>query len=162
MFSFQPGWLLYIGDYYPVLCANDWSTLGSALLATDERMNDPSSGPPPTAGGTTIRSSGSTPSTGPLAPSVPSSDGHAPRVPKPPPFPPPQSSGQGGKGSHGKGSVESSQESGSEDEESDSAAIGHYKDPYSPISNIECHVRVSNVAHLLFVMIKGDVYCSKP
>ena len=40
--------------------------------------------------------------------------------------------------------------------------IGHYKDPYSPISNIECHVRVSNVAHLLFVMIKGDVYCSKP
>ena len=46
--------------------ANDWSTLGSALLATDERMNDPSSGPPPT-GGTHGRSSGSTPSTRTIA-----------------------------------------------------------------------------------------------
>lgn len=87
--------------------ANDWSTLGSALLATDERMNDPSSGPPPAAGGTTVRSSGSTPSTEPIVPSEP--DGHAPRVPRPPPFPPPRS--------------ESSQEGGSEDEESDSAAV---------------------------------------
>lgn len=82
--------------------ANDWSTLGSALLATDERLDDPPVGPSLSTGDPSTRSSGSTPTTGRAAPSVPSS---------------------GGKGTHGKGNVGDSRESWSDDEESESSSV---------------------------------------
>ena len=80
--------------------ANDWSTLGSAMLASDERMNDPSIGPSRAAGGN--------------APTPASASSTL--VPQPPPFPPPR---RGGKGGHDRSTDDAEHATRDDSEDSD-------------------------------------------